>query len=316
MKLTQLQYFSCVSEYGSFTKAAEHLHITQPSLSKSIAELEAEAGSTLLLRTKSGVLLTEDGQAVLEQVRNILHETDVLESMFERMGRTSHTLKIGIPPTMGYCFIPGITERVSAFKKPVPIEWKESGTNQLEQLLRSGKLDAAIVPRDFVNMDNLEWRRFRDVEEILFVARNHRLANKRIITADMITDERFVLFSEEYNQNVPFEKLFNNGGFYPQRVTYTSQLSTALNLVEKNMAVSVMIRDIWEQSHRKSNFRAISLDPPYHLELVLVWKKQTHLSWEMRVFIHAIEETQESQPSSSSGSAPNGVASDIAKRNR
>lgn len=55
MKLTQLQYFMCISECGSFTKAAEQLHITQPSLSKAIAELEVEAGTTLLLRTKSGV---------------------------------------------------------------------------------------------------------------------------------------------------------------------------------------------------------------------------------------------------------------------
>ena len=71
MKLTQLQYFMCISECGSFTKAAEQLHITQPSLSKAIAELEVEAGTTLLLRTKSGVQLTQEGQIVLEQVRNV-----------------------------------------------------------------------------------------------------------------------------------------------------------------------------------------------------------------------------------------------------
>jgi len=120
------------------------------------------------------------------------------------------------------------------------------------------------------------------------VAKDHPLANEKSVTADMIADERFVLFNEEYNQNVPFEKLFNNGGFYPKRVTYTSQLSTALNYVEKNIAVSVMIRDIWELSPHKSNFRAISFDPPYHLELVLAWRKQSHLSWVMRDFIRAV----------------------------
>lgn len=84
MKLTQLQYFMCISECGSFTKAAEQLHITQPSLSKAIAELEVEAGTTLLLRTKSGVQLTQEGQIVLEQVRNILRETDELSEMFRQ----------------------------------------------------------------------------------------------------------------------------------------------------------------------------------------------------------------------------------------
>lgn len=288
MKLTQLQYFMCISECGSFTKAAEQLHITQPSLSKAIAELEVEAGTTLLLRTKSGVQLTQEGQIVLEQVRNILRETDELSEMFWQMRQTYHTLKIGIPPTMGYCFIPAIMERVSTLKNEVPIEWKESGTNNLEQLLRSGKIDIAIIPSNFLQMDNLEYRKFRDVEEILFVAKDHPLANEKSVTADMIANERFVLFNEEYNQNIPFEKLFNNGGFYPKRVTYTSQLSTALNYVEKNIAVSVMIRDIWELSPHKSNFRAISFDPPYHLELVLAWRKQSHLSWVMRDFIRAV----------------------------
>ena len=128
MKLTQLQYFMCISECGSFTKAAEQLHITQPSLSKAIAELEVEAGTTLLLRTKSGVQLTQEGQIVLEQVRNILRETDELSEMFRQMRQAYHTLKIGIPPTMGYCFIPEIMGRVSTLKNEVPIEWKESGT--------------------------------------------------------------------------------------------------------------------------------------------------------------------------------------------
>ena len=233
MKLTQLQYFMCISECGSFTKAAEQLHITQPSLSKAIAELEVEAGTTLLLRTKSGVQLTQEGQIVLEQVRNILRETDELSEMFWQMRQTYHTLKIGIPPTMGYCFIPAIMGRVSTLKNEVPIEWKESGTNNLEQLLRSGKIDIAIIPSNFLQMDNLEYRKFRDVEEILFVAKDHPLANEKSVTADMIANERFVLFNEEYNQNVPFDKLFNNGGFFPKRVTYTSQLSTALNYVEK-----------------------------------------------------------------------------------
>ena len=288
MKLTQLQYFMCISECGSFTKAAEQLHITQPSLSKAIAELEVEAGTILLLRTKSGVQLTQEGQIVLEQVRNILRETDKLGEMFGQMRQTSHTLKIGIPPIMGYCFIPEIMERVSTLKNEVPIEWKESGSNNLEQLLRSGKIDIAIIPLGFIQMDNLECRKFRDVEEILFVAKDNPLANEKSVTADMIANERFVLFTEEYNQNVPFEKLFNNGGFYPKRVTYTSQLSTALNYVAKNIAVSVMIRDIWELSPRKSIFRAISFDPPYQLKLVLAWRKQPHLSWEMRDFIRAV----------------------------
>ena len=261
MQLTQLQYFMCISECGSFTKAAEQLHITQPSLSKAIAELEVEAGTTLLLRTKSGVQLTQKGQIVLEQVRNILRETDELSEMFRQMRQAYHALKIGIPPTMGYCFIPEIMGRVS------------------------------IIPSNCIQMDNLEYRKFRDVEDILFVAQDHPLANEKSVTADMIANERFVLFNEEYNQNVPFEKLFNNGGFYPKRVTYTSQLSTALNYVEKNIAVSVMIRDIWEMSPHKSNFRAISFDPPYHLELVLAWRKQSHLSWVMRDFIRAVSKS-------------------------
>ncbi|MER8207546.1 LysR family transcriptional regulator substrate-binding protein, partial [Acinetobacter baumannii] len=82
-------------------------------------------------------------------------------------------------PTMGYCFIPEIMGRVSTLKNEVPIEWKESGSNNLEQLLRSGKIDIAFIPSNFIQMDNLEYRKFRDVEEILYVAKDHPLANEK-----------------------------------------------------------------------------------------------------------------------------------------
>lgn len=279
LKLSQLQYFRAVSEYQSFTKASEYLHITQPSLSKAIRELEDEVGFALLLRTKNGVVLTENGQIYLKQVLCVLREVDKLS----QIGGLEHSLRIGIPPTFGYCFIPKITRTLAQKHTHLRVIWKEGGTSSLQRWLYAGDLDAAILPGNLISLERLKYVPFRDVQEVLCVSENHPLAKEKAIIANMLENEKFVLFSEEYNQNVPFGQLFGQCGFYPRHVTYTSQLSTALELIEKNMAVSILIDQISNQENQKYRICTVPLEPPFHMELILAWH-QERLSRTLREF--------------------------------
>ena len=229
MNFPQLQYFYEIGVCGSFTEAAKRLHVTQPSLSKAVSALEAETGCQLFYRTKSGVQLTECGEAFFAQTGVVLREFDKLSNM----NCAKSSLAVGIPPTMGHCFIPEVM-KISQRALQGAIIWKEVGTALLEKALKCGTIDAAFLPLPIVeNMEQFDYVPFTSVEEQLYVSEKHPLAGEKAITRKMVESETFVLFSQDYNQNVPFARLFDNSGFNPTKVTYTSQLSTALEMIEK-----------------------------------------------------------------------------------
>ena len=96
MELYQLNYFKTVAETKHFTRAAEKLHIAQPSLSKAIAKLEAELDVPLFERNNKSVYLTEYGSAFLQRVSKILIEVDeAVEELQDMAGNGSGDIRIG-----------------------------------------------------------------------------------------------------------------------------------------------------------------------------------------------------------------------------
>lgn len=79
MSLAKYEVFSTVVEMGSLTKAAESLNLTQSAVSYSIANLESELGFPLLIRSRSGITLTSNGQSILKSIRNVLHWNEKLK---------------------------------------------------------------------------------------------------------------------------------------------------------------------------------------------------------------------------------------------
>jgi len=83
MTLQQLKYIITIAETGSITTAAQRLFIAQPSLSKSVAELEKEMGITIFNRSNRGVYLSEDGTKFLSYARQIVEQAELLENEYK-----------------------------------------------------------------------------------------------------------------------------------------------------------------------------------------------------------------------------------------
>ena len=101
MTIIQLEYLLAVANCGSFSLAAEHCFVTQPSLSMQIKSLEEELGVVLLDRSKKPVIPTEAGEVVLAEIRETLRAYDhIREAVAELKGETSGRLRLGVIPTM------------------------------------------------------------------------------------------------------------------------------------------------------------------------------------------------------------------------
>ena len=146
MTIIQLEYLLAVANCGSFSVAAEHCFVTQPSLSMQIKVLEEELGVVLLDRTKKPIIPTAVGEVVLDKAREALRSYNhIRESVDEMRGQTAGKMRLGVIPTIApyllHKFIPSF---VKAYPK-VELEIHEMVTADIIESLRHDRIDAALV---------------------------------------------------------------------------------------------------------------------------------------------------------------------------
>ena len=183
MTIIQLEYLLAVANCGSFSLAAEHCFVTQPSLSMQVKALEEELGVVLLDRSKKPVIPTEAGEVVLEQARetikayNYIREAvaeldraretlraynNIRESVAELKGETSGKLRLGVIPTIApYLLHKFIPDFVRDYPK-VELEISEMVTSDIVEALKRDRIDAALVASGTCGDGILEQELFND----------------------------------------------------------------------------------------------------------------------------------------------------------
>lgn len=147
--LRQLQYIVEVAEAGRFGQAAERLNVSQPSLSTQIAEAEADLGVRIFNRGRHGATLTQGGVEVVRRARRILNEVEDLRASITGDGIFHGRLRIGVLPSIGPYLLPGVVRHLHRDHPDFRIVIREEATEDLEQGLRSGRLDMILsTPED------------------------------------------------------------------------------------------------------------------------------------------------------------------------
>ena len=160
--LRQLRYFQAVVEHGSFTRAAESVHVSQPALSLQIRELEDILGVPMFERESRGVLLTPLGREAHLQTLRVLDEALVLETMGRRFEAGPFRLVIGIVSTLAPYLLAGLLERLQASSSRVELDVLEAPSNELVSGLLAGHLDAAILSLPLGMLELSEQELFED----------------------------------------------------------------------------------------------------------------------------------------------------------
>jgi LysR family hydrogen peroxide-inducible transcriptional activator len=146
LSLRQLEYAVAVADALSFRRAADACHVSQPSLSAQIAQLEGAIGVQLFERDRRRVLVTASGRELIERARRVLVQAEDLVEAARRVGDPlSGTLRVGIIPTISPYLLPTISPKLRKHFPRLNIVWVEEKTDLLSQRLESGALDAAIL---------------------------------------------------------------------------------------------------------------------------------------------------------------------------
>lgn len=201
MDILHLTYFVEVARQKSFTKAAQVLHVAQPSISRVIKTLENELGVTLLERAGRQIELTDAGQAVYNRAQAIVLDMENLTTeLADVVGiRLGHVI-IGLPPMVGARFFPTVISRFSKRYPEIQIKLVEDGSKQIEAHVSDGSLDLGVVARP-LSSDNFE--EFYFVNELLQVVldRDHPLAAAASIPLRMLRDQPFILYRDDFSLN-------------------------------------------------------------------------------------------------------------------
>ncbi|WP_094604267.1 HTH-type transcriptional regulator HdfR [Sporomusa silvacetica DSM 10669] len=189
-----LRSFICVAEHLNFTKAAEQLYISQPTLSKHIVELEEQLGVQLFIRTHHSVRLTSPGATLFEESRSIMTK---LDELFEKTRKSQikvwGTLRIGCIG-IEHVFLPKIIKHFVALYPHVNLDIQIMPVNKINEALACQQLDIGFNP--FLGNElpsKFEVREVRRARLCFMLPRNHPFANNYSLDLSELKHERFIL---------------------------------------------------------------------------------------------------------------------------
>ena len=240
MEFHQLRYFCAVADTGSFSRAAEHSHVSQPSLSQQILKLEAELGARLFDRLGRSVRLTEVGKAFLPRALSVLRELEAARGdVFESKDSVSGQVAVGVIPTVAPYFLPPV---LAAFAKRFPkptVRVVEEITPVLLERLRAGGIDIAVLG---LPVRGHEFEAFPLITEPLFAAlpQNHRLARNSSVALRELRKEPFLLLRDGHCFRENAVAACGRARVSPQVVFESGQFSSLLGLVGAGLGVSLV----------------------------------------------------------------------------
>lgn len=189
MELLQLKYFQHVATYGNMTRAAEALHISQPSLSIMISRLEAELGVKLFDRKGRGIVLNEYGKIMLEHTNTALYElnkaTYVIEELKEKQGRQIHLCMNGQFFHTG--FIKSFCKRYTQYH----MRQKNCSHLEAESLLLRGDCHFALT-MPLLEHEQIETIPLYEEKLVCYMSKQHPLANQEGVLLQDLANEDFV----------------------------------------------------------------------------------------------------------------------------
>lgn len=219
--LRQLRYFVAIAEYGSLRAAAEHLHISQPPLSRQMKDLESALGARLLDRRSSGVALTAAGRTALVHAHAILREVEGLATAFRPAGAVPGAkLRVGV--TMAVT----VSDRARvarAWQRALPgaaLELVPGPSRDLIPALKAGHLDFALIGLPG-NAAGLETREVQLSPLVAALPSRHPMARRRRVSLLDVTD--LPLFWNPRSFNPAYHdyclRHFRSIGYVPEFVT-------------------------------------------------------------------------------------------------
>ncbi|WP_018750092.1 cidABC operon transcriptional activator CidR [Paenibacillus sanguinis] len=290
MDIRQMQYLIEVARLGSFTKAAQALYITQPTISKTVKAMEEELGVVLFDRVGKKIELTDAGQIIVSQAQqivtsfqNLMAELDDLRNM-----KKGH-IRIGLPPMVGSSFFPKVIGEFHQRYPEITIQLFEDGAKKVEQGVASGALDVGVAVLPTVE-EELSYFPFVEEKLNLVVHPTHPLAERASADLAELVQDGFVLFREDFTLHDRIISECAKAGFQPHVIYESSQWDLISEMVAVGLGITLLPETICREIDDEG-VRIIPLvKPVIPWKLGIVWRDDRYLSFATREWIRFARE--------------------------
>src|SRR5580704_3537337 len=189
MELRHLRYFAAVAAHGSFSRAAEQLHLTQPALSRQVKSLEDEIGVPLIIRGQNTNSLTSAGEAFYEEAKDILARVDVAVRRIKTRPQ-GEKLRIGYVHSLTAGIMPTVLKRFRSYSKNVFLELTDLTTHAMCLKAAAGEIDVAILPKSLeANFKGFQWIELQRLAPVLVMSKKNSLAKLSTIPPEKLRDK-------------------------------------------------------------------------------------------------------------------------------
>lgn len=288
MELKQVTYFLTVAELGSFSAAADHLYISQSSLSKQIMALEKELGIELFDRSKRNIVLTEAGATFRKHAQRLNDEYKVMLANLKEYKRAPSLSIVAIPVIAQY----GITSYIAQFQSAFPniqlmLEEREAST--ILPALNDHQFDLAFVRDNYLDVEQYHVLEVDRDKFMVTLSVKHPLATRTSISLSELANENFIMFDKGTIVHELAVDVCRQAGFVP-RIFYASlRVESILGLVASQSGISLIMEKIF-QYHKHPDVIAIPLREIVESKIVLVYPRGKKLSIPAKNFWEFIRE--------------------------
>lgn len=282
LDLKQLQYFIAVTEQMNFSKAAEKLHISQPSLSNAIKKLEQEIGSPLLKRNTRNLQLTEAGELLYERAKVILKNMEVLKiEMDEVIVHGTSEVTIGVMESIKH-WLPKV---IANYKRDYPqmmIHLVDIlGSKRVKKSLKSYKTHV-IITNQRMDDDELEVQSLYEERLVAVLPLNHPLAEKDRLTFADLCNEPFIISTEGFQTRLDILSAFEQANVKMNIQYEIERFETAVSLVRENLGITILPENYLQGPTAKTIVQKEIDGPNLRRNVYLVSLKNRHLPLAIR----------------------------------
>lgn len=196
MTLTELRYLLALADEKHFGRAAEHCHVSQPTLSVAIRKLEQRLNVQIFERGRSHVMVTPIGEKLVAQAKNVMEQADRLEMLARNTGdELNGPLKVGAIFTVAPYLFPHLIPELRRLYPGMTLDIEENYTAVLRERLRNGQIDIAIIALPFTESDVLTKPLYSEPFDVLLPS-DHKLAKQKSVSAEELSGTDLLLLGE------------------------------------------------------------------------------------------------------------------------
>jgi LysR family transcriptional regulator, cyn operon transcriptional activator len=240
LEIRHLRYFLAVAEAGSFSRAADRLGISQPSVSQQMRDLEAGLRVSLFQRRGKRILLTSTGLIFQEHARALLRELEnFLQEVSSEPGHLRGTLHLGVVPVLNVPLLPELMGMFAADHPGINLIVEEISSTEIETALEEGRMDVGLgfLTR---HSPNLRYERLCTDEFALIVAENHPWSKRRVVHFSELHQQRLLQLPDTFVMRRMTDEICRRHQVRPHMVAEINAIETLLRSLAPLQAATLM----------------------------------------------------------------------------